>query len=129
MPSKNEAYLRHAFCYLQFLEVIEQFNSEEGKLEKAIRHVLNLEWENMNYAQKWSSANYKLDNKIAKLCSDYGLAASSLRSMYRHPRDLLNWSTAGLSAARFLNDSYTEVEHLNVCGVAFTYIVLQRHFI
>ncbi|MCC7160999.1 MAG: hypothetical protein IT331_00765 [Anaerolineae bacterium] len=118
MPSKDEAYRRHALHYLTVTRNANSLYSEGGTSFAPGLTLFDLEWANIQAAQEWAQAESGADELAANICNQLPDAATQFVLLRQHPRDQIQWRTAALQCARDLNDRAGEAAHLGNLGLA-----------
>jgi tetratricopeptide (TPR) repeat protein len=116
---EREARLKHASHYKDVLSAADDLYMEGGdKILTGLR-LFDLEWENIRTGQAWVAAPGGNDAALSKLCVAYPDAGVYVLSLRQHPRELIQWLEAALSAARELGDRGAEGVHLGNLGNAY----------
>ena len=77
-----------------------------------------MEWEHIRFGQAWVAQNITISHEIAKLCSEYTNQTNCV-DLRLHPRVLISWHEASLSADQFLGDRKSEGVDLGNLGNAY----------
>ncbi len=80
--------------------------------------MFDLEWEHIRFGQAWVAQNITISHEIAKLCSEYTNQTNCV-DLRLHPRVLISWHEASLSADQFLGDRKSEGVDLGNLGNAY----------
>jgi tetratricopeptide (TPR) repeat protein len=70
------------------------------------------EWPQIKHWQTWSAAQSEQDPDSASLCAHFPPAGAELLALRQTPQERIAWLTAGLRAARRIDDRRTEAECL-----------------
>lgn len=106
----------HAKYYaevLRFVEIERKYDYQNAL------DLLDLEWGNITRGQKWSTKLAKTDNHVAQICSDYSCHVPDFIALRLHPRNSIEWHSAGLIAAQKLGNKPDEGVNLGNLGLAY----------
>ncbi len=116
----SEKILTHrnlAFYYFGLLkEANELYENDEDALESAL-NLFDLDWFNIQAAQKWSTQKSSEDAKIAKLCGDFCKEARVLMPMRQTPEECIEWNESALTASRESENVESEKNNLLSLGM------------
>lgn len=127
-PSAKEATLiRHAKYYLDVLwKAGRLYDAGRDQTKEGIA-LFDLEWNNIQAGQAWTSRNLKkLPDVAAPLCVDYPNAGAHLLFLRRTPIEVIPWLESAIEAARILQNSEFEATHLGNLG-NYLMAIGQRH--
>jgi tetratricopeptide (TPR) repeat protein len=113
---------RHAEHYLGVLREAGELYEKGGESVLLSLRLFDTEWVNIQEGQTWAAAHFPNDDAIAKICSEYPKAGTSLLGLRQHPRDQIRWRELALAAARQRNDRGIEGRHLCSLGNAYWYL-------
>jgi len=113
------ASFRHSAYYAALLEFADELYLKGGDSIIEGLSLFDTERENIIKGQKWASINWKDDDNVAELCSQYPDAGAYILTIRLHPRERIRWLEEALNAARKLKNRRTEGFHLGNLGIAY----------
>jgi tetratricopeptide (TPR) repeat protein len=114
---KHATRLRHATHYLTVLRECDVFYLKGGDAIKSGLVLFDVERRNIEAGQEWANRHSNGDEASARLCNDY--PGADILPLRQHPRELVNWLEAALTAARQLKDRASEGRHLGNLGYVY----------
>src|SRR5438552_12992084 len=119
MASRLEAQVRHAEHFEAVLRGINELYLEGGQSLKLGLTLFDAERSNIE--EGWSAARVLAhdDDRATKLCSSYPRVGAALLNMRVPPRERIQRSEAGLTAAQRLADRQAESRHLGDIAAAY----------
>ena len=109
----------HATHFLNVLGAANDLYKQGNEALKQGLVLFGLESTNIEAGQRWSAGHAGEDDAAASLCAQYPLAGVYLLGLRQHPREIINWIEAALSAARRLENRNIEAAHLGNLGLAY----------
>ena len=116
---KSENKCRHAVHYVNVLWACLELYNQAGKGLTAGLGMFDLERDNIEAGQAWAAAASPDNGRAMALCSAYPLAGMEVLALRLHPRKLIDWHLAALTAARLLKDREAEGSHLGNLGIVY----------
>lgn len=83
--------------------------------------LFDINWMNIQAAQKWASANKSMSNEIAEICSNLTQAGDIL-NLRLHPLKNIEWLDAALASSRSIKNQYAEENNLGSLGIAYSHL-------
>lgn len=106
----------HYYSVLWAADKIRSDNPQNGFIT-ALK-LIDDEFSNIRFGQKWTAENTNKDNAIAKLCCLYSFF--NLLTLRLHPREHINWQEASLMAAKQINNKIYEGNNSQNLGYAYS---------
>lgn len=121
-----QIHFSHAKHYASALICTDEMrlNLEENYYVNALK-IIDVEWENITSAQRWTAVFSEKDNSVANLCADYSAYGRWFLILRLHPLENINWLESGLKAARKLNNRQDEANKLG--NLANAYFCLNEY--
>ena len=119
MPSRLQAYLRHARYYLSVSQTVDTLYLRGGDGLDAALKMFDAEWPHIHTAQEWAAAHSSRDPEAARICADYPLAVRYCLPLRQTSRYQVRWWEAALKAARRIGDRRTEESVLRNLGLVY----------
>ncbi len=122
MPSRQDAILLHARCYLQKLKDIDAIY-EQGAQQafKAVRQ-FDADWENIRHGQNQIALTAGANQPEFDLIIEYGATGTHIKEIYMNAPEQIQWLTAGLDAARRLGNMQDQAILLGNLGGMYHYL-------
>ena len=119
MPGLRRVTLLHASYYVALLAHANKQYEAGGDLALAGLRALDDDMPNIRLGQKHATDLTEYDRVALELACLYPAAGYQCLGLRLHPRDWVLWLTAGLEAARRLDERALERQHLGNLGAAW----------
>jgi len=116
----SEKILTHrnlAFYYFDRLKEANELYENDGDALESALNLFDLDWFNIQAAQKWSAQKSSEDAKIAKLCGDFCKEARVLMPMRHTHGECIEWNESALRASRESENVESEKNNLLSLGL------------
>jgi tetratricopeptide (TPR) repeat protein len=100
MPTRNQAYLRHATHYWALLAVSQDVYKLGGTKVMSALSLLDSEWSNIQISQRWAEGHMNHDEVSSSLCIAFALNGGDLLDIRLSNSEHVHWLEVGLTAAR-----------------------------
>ena len=117
--NKRDSHKRHAEFYEQVARAADKLYLQGNENILAGLKLFDDELPHIRAGQAWAAANMEHDNNAAHLCNEYPDAAAYVMQLRLSVREQIRWLEQAMSAARKLNDKWSEGNHLGNLGYAY----------
>jgi hypothetical protein len=100
MPTRHQAYLRHAKHYWALLAVSNDVYKLGGNKVLSALSLLDSEWSNIQVGQRWAEGHINHDEVASSLCSAFPLYGGGPLDLRLSNSEHVHWLETGLTAAR-----------------------------
>src|SRR5918992_740124 len=100
MPTRNQAYLRHATHYWALLAVSNDVYKLGGTKVMSALSLLDSEWSNIQIGQRWAEKHINYDEVASSLCCAFPLYGGGPLDLRLSNAEHMHWLKTGLTAAR-----------------------------
>jgi len=108
MPTRHQAYRRHAKHYWALLAVSNDVYKLGGAKVMSALSLLDSEWSNIQIGQRWAEEHINHDEVASSLCSAFPLYGGGPLDLRLSNSEHVHWLETGLSAARQSGNRHLE---------------------
>ena len=115
MPSASDAGLRHAVCFYNIVLDINRAYLQGGQRLMGALSLFDLDWDNIERGQAWSTANFVKYELAAQVCRRISvLEILDLRQQFEQR---INWLQSGFEASELLADIQGKADTTSKLGI------------
>ena len=116
---EQQARFTHASHYKEVLGAADDLYLEGGDNILLGLKLFDIEWENIQIGQAWTSQVEKREKPILQLLAQYPDAGVYVLSLRQHPRERIEWLESSVLASREIGDRRGEGAALGNLGLAY----------
>jgi tetratricopeptide (TPR) repeat protein len=115
----QQASLNYLIHYGKLLQTAEQLYMQGGESALEGLELLDLEFRNIESAQRWSAEYTRFNPGAAELCAGFPTLGAYILDLRLSPNGILQWRRDGLVAAQLIGKRDSEAANLDGIGCAY----------